>query len=137
MSALFPVEVVTPTGGVVLKREARHLRLPGERGAFGILAGHADLMASLGIGVAEIEDATGQRQSFSIVGGYAQVAEGRVLVLAEASELPEKIDVERAERARDRARRRLDENPEGADSDRARVALARALLRLKLSGRSL
>jgi len=135
MSALFPVEVVTPASGVVLSREARHLRLPGALGSFGILAGHADLMAALGVGEAELEDGGGQVQRFALCNGFAQVHGGRVLVLAEAAELPERIDVERAEAARDRARRRLDEGAGDVDEDRARAALVRALMRLQVAGR--
>jgi F-type H+-transporting ATPase subunit epsilon len=136
MSGSFPVEVVTPAGGVVLSREARHLRLPGVDGHFGILAGHADLMAALGIGVAELDEPAGATLRFTICGGYAQVDGGRVLVLAEAAELPDRIDVARAEAARDRARRRLEAQDAEQDQDRARVALARALLRLRLAGRA-
>lgn len=137
MSAVFPVEVVTPAGGVVLKRDARHLRLPGADGSFGILAGHADLMAALGVGEAELEEGDGTKTLFTVSGGFAQVDAGRVLVLAEASELQGKIDVERARRAHDRAKRLLEERPDGFDEDRARIALARAMLRLKISGRGL
>lgn len=131
-TAGFPVEVVTPAGGVVLSREARHVRLPGLRGSFGVLAGHADLMAALGTGHAVVEEAGGGRVVLALSGGYAQVHEGRLLVLAESAELPERVDAARAAAARDRARSRLDGSRDGLDVERAQAALARALNRLTL-----
>jgi len=125
----FPVEIVTPAGGVVLSRTARHVRLPGLVGSFGVLAGHADLMVALGTGEAVVEE-DGKSTILALSGGYAQVHQGRLLVLAEAAELPERIDAARAEAAAERARRRLAEG--GTDHERAQVALARALNRLRV-----
>ncbi|MDP2359712.1 MAG: ATP synthase F1 subunit epsilon [bacterium] len=128
----FHVEIVTPAGGVVLSREARHVRLPGETGAFGVLAGHANLMAALGTGLAEVEEAQGGKIRLAISGGYAQVQDGRLLVLAESAELPERVDAARAEAARLRALARLEDAQGGMDKDRARAALLRAINRLSL-----
>lgn len=129
----FPVEIVTPAGGVVLSRTARHVRLPGLAGSFGVLAGHANLMVALGTGEAEVEE-DGRRTVLAVSGGYAQVHQGRLLVLAEAAELPERIDAARAEAAAARARQHLAES--GSDLDRAQAALARALNRLRVAGRA-
>ena len=128
----FRVEIVTPTGGVILSREAKHVRLPGESGSFGVLAGHANLMAALGTGVAVVEEDKAVTR-LAMSGGYAHVHQGRLLVLAESAELPERIDAARAEAAADRARKRLENAPD-VDLDRAQAALARALNRLRVAG---
>lgn len=129
----FHVEVVTPAGGIILSREARHVRLPGLHGSFGVLAGHAELMAALGTGLAQVDEAAGGALLLAVSGGYAQVHGGRLLVLAEAAELPERVDLARAEAARERALRRLEEGAPGLDTARAQAALARALNRLTLA----
>lgn len=131
----FPVEIVTPTGGVILSREARHVRLPGETGSFGVLAGHANLMAALGTGDATVEEDSG-KTVLAMSGGYAHMHQGRLLVLAESAELPERIDLARAEAAAERARRRLEGGGDDVNLDRARASLQRALNRLRLAGRS-
>jgi len=134
-SDAFLVEVVTPAGGIVLSREAAHVRLPGLVGAFGVLAGHADMVAALGTGLASVEEKGGATLTLAVSGGYAQVKGGRLLVLAESAELPERVDSTRAEAARDRARARLNQGGE-VDIERAQAALTRALNRLDLLGRA-
>jgi F-type H+-transporting ATPase subunit epsilon len=129
----FRVEVVTPAGGVVLDREASHLQLPGEAGSFGILAAHADLMASLGTGIAELQSG-GETLQFTVSGGFARVTGGNVMVLAESAELADKINLERAEAARVRAEARLKEGGSELDHARAELALAKAINRIKLAG---
>ncbi|MFA7330978.1 MAG: ATP synthase F1 subunit epsilon [Candidatus Delongbacteria bacterium] len=130
----FRVEIVTPAGGVILCREARHVRLPGLTGSFGVLAGHANLMAALGTGLAVVEEEQGTTR-LAMSGGFAQVNQGRLLVLAESAELPERIDAARAKAAAERARRRL-HGGEAVDVERAQAALTRALNRLQLLGGS-
>ncbi len=130
---IFHVEVVTPAGGIVLSREAGHVRLPGLMGSFGVLAGHADMVAALGTGVATVEEKGGVTVRLALSGGYAQVKAGKLLVLAESAELPERVDAARAEAARDRARARLSQGGD-ADVERAQASLARAMNRLELLG---
>ena len=68
-----------------------------------------------------------------VAGGFADVAFDKVLVLAEAAELPEEIDVDRARKARDRAQTRMEaQRQEDLDYTRAKTALQRAILRIKL-----
>jgi F-type H+-transporting ATPase subunit epsilon len=57
----------------------------------------------------------------------------KVILLAEAAERPEEIDVARAQKAKERAEKRLSERSPDVDFDRARIALLRAITRLKLS----
>ncbi len=137
MSAVsFIVEIVTPAGGVVLNREAVHLRVPGEDGYFGILAAHADLMSSLGTGVLELDTESEGRLIAALTGGFLQVREGQVKILAEAAELPERIDIERARSSVERARRRMEESGMDLDMARAEASLKRAINRIRVADRA-
>ncbi len=71
-----------------------------------------------------------------IAGGFAEVRDNTVRIVTEASEPPSDIDVERASRAAERARHRLDSHSaEGGSLDllRAQYALQRAMLRMKVA----
>ncbi len=129
----FALEIVTPTGGVVYERRASHLSVPGEDGSFGILAHHADLMAALGIGRVHVDEEGGQATELALAQGFIQVEEGRVRILAEAAELVDRIDVERARDAEKRARERLEKHESDTDMARAELALKRAINRIALA----
>ena len=69
-------------------------------------------------------------------GGFCEVRNDKVIVLADSAELPGDIDRARAERARDRAEQRLTgRSSEEVDYARAAAALARALIRLQVAAR--
>ena len=73
----------------------------------------------------------------AVTGGFAEVRNDKVVILADAAEQPEEIDRERAERARQRAEQRLSGRSQDAvDFARAAAALARALARLQVSSRA-
>jgi F-type H+-transporting ATPase subunit epsilon len=133
-SDTFTVEIVSPAGGVILSRQANHLRLPGVDGYFGILANHANLVAALGTGHLELDDAS-EHVVASMSGGYVQVKDGKVMILAESAELPSTLDLDRAKSARDRANEHINESGEGYDDVRARAALLRAINRIQLAER--
>ena len=129
----FKLDIVTPQrtafSGVV-----ESLRAPGSAGGFGVLAGHAPMLAALAVGPVIFVQG-GQRQEMAISGGFAEVLRDGVTVLAETAERPEEIDVPRAQAARDRARERLHRQAE-FDAERARAALIRAINRLHIAGAS-
>ena len=129
------LEVATPTR-LVVADTVDEVVLPGSEGYFGVLPGHAALLATLGVGeLMYRKDATQYR--LALTGGFAEVRNDKVIVLAENAERPDEIDRERAQRARDRAERRL-AGREGIDIDfaRAQAALMRALIRLQVAGYS-
>jgi F-type H+-transporting ATPase subunit epsilon len=72
---------------------------------------------------------------YATSGGFVEVHENKVMMLAETAERSDEIDVTRAEVARERARKRLAEKNAGTDFDRARLALFRAMNRLKVADR--
>jgi len=110
--------------------------IPGSQGYFGVLPGHAAFLTTLGIG--ELMYRTGRDEHYlAVANGFAEVRNDKVIVLADTTERPEEIDRARAERARERAERRLAGRvEEEVDYNRALAALARALARLLTAGRN-
>ena len=133
MAHPFDIEVVAADRRL-FTGDADSVIIPGEDGYFGVLAGHAPLVSSLKIGEITIIPPTGEEPIIIAVhGGFAQVNSEKVLILADSAELASEIDIERAEKARQRAEERIMAIGENIDVDRAQVALQRALIRLKVA----
>src|SRR5262245_7624290 len=132
-------ELATPIR-LLVSRDVDEVVAPGTEGYFGVLPGHAPFLTTLGSG--EVSYRSGREESaLAVSGGFAEVTGDHVIILAESAELPEEIDVARAERAKQRAEQRLaGRSPSGhqeeIDYARAAAALARALARLQAAGRS-
>jgi F-type H+-transporting ATPase subunit epsilon len=130
----FQLEIVTPERRVY-SGQVERLQAPGSEGSFGVLVRHAPFLTSLKVGQLAFAEEGGPLIKVAISGGFAEVRGDRVAVLAETAELAQEIDVARAQAARDRAQERLSRRREETiDEARARVALARALNRLKVAG---
>jgi len=134
MAERLTLELATPTRMVVAET-VDEVVVPGSEGYFGVLPGHAPLLATLGIGELTYRIGREERQ-VAVAGGFAEVRNDKVIVLADTAELPHDIDRARAERARDRAEQRLSGRAQDeTDYARAAAALARALTRIQVSGR--
>ena len=136
MADRLSLELATPTR-LVVTAEIDEVVVPGSLGYFGVLPGHAPLLATLGIG--EVSYRVGREEyHVAVAGGFAEVRNDKVIILADVAETPGDIDRARAERARDRAESRLAgrASQEEIDYTRAMCALARALTRLQVAGRS-
>jgi len=105
---------------------------PGVQGELGILPQHAPLITALAVGELRFRQGD-QEQGFAIGGGYLEVLNNRVTVLADSAEQATEIDIARAEAARERAERLLREGPTDP-VDRAVVegALRRSRIRVKV-----
>ena len=104
---------------------------PGVEGQLGILPHHAPLMTMLLPGELVVRKG-GEEFSLVISGGFLEVRPDRIIILADAAERVEEIDVARAEEAKRRAEERLRTQPPEADMARAEAALRRSLARLKV-----
>ena len=126
------LEFVTPERAIA-HEEVDELQLPGEEGYFGVLPGHAPLLAALTTG--EMWYRKGGEKIFAfIAGGFAEVLPDRVTILAPVAERAEDIDAQRAEASMRRAQERLSKGGVSAvDFERARIAMLRALTRLQVS----
>ncbi len=130
MSKPFTLEIVTPERAV-FSGEVVSMSAPGVEGGFGVLAGHRPFMSALEMGLVELRDATGVETSVSIGGGFLEVSENRVIVLADSAELGAEINLDRARASLARAKELLTHPTGGIDLDRARRAARRAEARLR------
>jgi F-type H+-transporting ATPase subunit epsilon len=107
---------------------------PGASGELGILPRHAALMTTLLPGALRIKQGPDE-VDLAIGGGFLEVRDNRVLVLADSAERAEEIDVERAHAAQERARLALAEGRRSNDIFQAEAALRRSQIRLKVARR--
>lgn len=128
------VHIVAPDGEVFQGRASR-FRAPGVEGSFEVLTGHAPLLAAIDVGPLFVTTPEDQRIAFATSGGFVEVLDDEVTVVAETAEPAEEIDVERAKAAEQRAIEALEEEPEEAPMDRetAEQALERARNRLRVA----
>jgi F-type H+-transporting ATPase subunit epsilon len=126
------LEFVTPERAIV-HEDVDEVEIPGEEGYFGVLPGHAPLLAALKTGELWYRKGAERKYAF-IAGGFAEVLPERVAILAQVGERAEEIDVQRAEAAKRRAEEQLSRPPVAdIDFERARIALLKALARLEVS----
>src|SRR4026209_2460612 len=114
-------ELATPTR-MLISADVEEVVAPGTEGYFGVWPGHAPFLTTLGSGevcyktgreehslalsgggAAAAGEGGGGEQCLAVSGGFAEVTGERVIILAETAELPEEIDVARAQRAKQRA----------------------------------
>jgi len=128
------LDVVTPDRSLVHER-VDEVQLPGADGAFGVLPGHAPLLAALQPG--ELWYRKGpEKQFLSIEFGVAEVLPDRVTVMATLAERPEEIDVAKVEAARRDAEQHLRQPGSIEDAERARIAMLAAIMRLRVAERA-
>ena len=125
------LEIVTPDMKV-LSETVDYVGAPGYEGEFGVLANHIPFLSALRIGNLYYKKG-GKTHYVFVSGGFADISDNKVTILAESAEKAEAIDVERALKAKDRAEKRLTQQQEQIAHARAQAALQRALFRLKAS----
>ena len=124
------VEVVTAERSLY-SGEANMVEAPGALGQLGILPKHAALLTTLKSGTLEIRN-DGTEETFFVSGGFLEVSNNRVTVLADTAENAENIDEARAQEARRRAEERLKDVRTNTERAEAQAALDRAINRLRV-----
>ncbi|OGO46075.1 MAG: F0F1 ATP synthase subunit epsilon [Chloroflexi bacterium RBG_16_64_32] len=125
------VDIVSAEGMVYSEEGVDRLIVPGVEGELGVLTLHAPLLTMIQPGVLRIVKGDDEVE-MAITGGFIEVRDNRVTILADAAERAGEIDSARAEEARRRAQRLLEEREADMDRARAEADLARALARLKV-----
>jgi len=128
--ATLSVEIVTGERVVYQDSGVELVSAPGTEGTLGILPNHASLISTLDAGELRIRK-NGQDDHFVVFGGFIQVAYNRVIILADIAERVADIDLERARRAYEQARERLERRESIDDVREARAARERAEVRLR------
>ncbi len=128
------VEIVTGERVVYEEQDVDMVMAPGADGALGILPRHAALFSLLSAGELIVRKGTDE-QELAVFGGFLEVVNNRVMILADTAERIEEIDEERAERARQRAEAALQEATTAVEIEAALASLRRARVRSNLARR--
>jgi len=131
--ATFRLEIVTAER-MIFAGDVSEVVAWGVQGQLGILPHHAPLMTMLQPGDLLIKK-DNEEEYLAISGGFLEVRPDKVIILADAGERAEEIDIARAEAAKRRAEATLKERPSGGDAIAAEAALRRSLARLKVAER--
>ena len=134
------VDIVTPDEHAY-QGPANGVRAPGVEGSFEVRKDHASMISAFGIGPLIVKtqaahkyaDVHDNRIVFATSGGFLEIVDNKVTVLAETVEPASEIDVERAETAEERARRQLEAGVQGEEREVYESALDRARNRLRVA----
>lgn len=135
MAGTFNLQIVTPEREV-FNGPVEMVSLPGLDGSFGVLRGHAPLIAALDAGVVSIFDPDGAESRLAVGGGFFQVANNQAIILADSAEFAHEISVEKAQESFNLAQAHLEGKMDGEfqlQRDQAETSLKRARTRLKVA----
>ncbi len=124
------LEIVTPERRI-FERDVDEVILPGSEGSFGVLPGHAPMLAGLLAGVA-VARGDGKEEIMAISSGYAEVQPSRVIVVAETCEKADEIDVARAEAKVKQIEEEVSHTSE-ADPELLRLRMLKHIARIRAS----
>lgn len=126
----FHVKVVAPER-IFYEGDADFIEFKTTEGEVGIYAKHVPTTSIIAPGVLRVHSTEGVKEA-ALLSGFVEVLQDSVTILAESVEWPEEIDANRAKEAKIRAERRLKDNNNDMDYNRAELALKRAIVRLLL-----
>ena len=127
----FQLQIVTPDG-LLYDGPAQRLITRTAQGNVGILARHSDYVAPLGIGETKIKFSDGTTRIGSSAHGMVSVTDGIVRLVASTFEWADEIDVDRAQRAAEKAREKLARKTNDYELRMAEYKLKRALNRINV-----
>lgn len=131
---MLDVMLVSPSS-VVAEEQAASVILPGELGYLDLRENHTEFLTQMASGLVTLET-SGGKKVFFVSGGYAQVKENKLILLADIAEAADHIDLERARASAKRAEERLANTKDGSiEIDRALASLRRAQDRQAVLGR--
>jgi F-type H+-transporting ATPase subunit epsilon len=126
------VEIVTVERKLLEESGIDEVIAPGVEGQLAVLPKHAAFMTMLAPGELILKKG-GDEIPFAVTGGFFEVLNDKVIVLADAAERAEDIDMERAEQARQRAEQALERRESLEDAAAMQAALSRSMVRLRVA----
>ncbi len=123
--------VITCPDRVFFEGDVKMVEINTTEGQIGVLPQHIPLTSALAPGVCYLHVPEGDPKVCAIHGGFFEILQDKMTILAEVCEWPDEIDVSRAEDAKVRAERRLADKPDGTDIARAILALKRSAARIE------
>ncbi len=133
MAAKFHLQIITPDR-TFFDEEIEMVVLRTVEGDLGILKNHIPLVTPLSVGKVKLIS-NGETREAAIAGGFVHVDREKTVVITDAAEWPEEIDIERANEAKERAENRLKANKNDIDTLRAEIALKKALNRMDVANK--
>jgi F-type H+-transporting ATPase subunit epsilon len=134
MADTFQLEVATPER-LLVQEDVTSAELPGKDGYMGVLPGHAPLLGRLGAGVLTYEEG-GLQKVLAVDGGFIEVFENHVSVLADYAEFAADIQVENARRELDEGKNQLGQAKTAEESEAALALAARAQARIDAASKA-
>ena len=131
MASTFYLEIVTPERRF-FSGEVETVVLKTLEGEIGILKGHAQMVIAVSIGPMRIKK-DGEWLEAVLSEGFAEIKQDKTVILTDAAEWPNEIDINRAKAAKERAEERIQRQKDNIETIRSRAALARAIARLKIT----
>ena len=129
---LFDLKIITPDR-VFYSGKASVLELNTVEGGIGIYKNHIPMTTVLEPGIATITEEGGNKKEAALHTGFMEILGDRITILAEIAEWPDEIDRNRAQEAKIRAERRLQNDKSNINITRAELALHKALVRIELA----
>ena len=129
---LFDLKIITPDR-VLYSGKASFLELITVEGGIGIYKNHIPMTTVLEPGIATITEEGGNKKEAALHTGFMEILGDRITILAEIAEWPDEIDRNRAQEAKIRAERRLQNDKSNINITRAELALHKALVRIELA----
>ena len=129
---LFDLKIITPDR-VFYSGKASFLELNTVEGEIGIYKNHIPMTTVLEPGIATITEEGGNKKEVALHTGFMEILGDRITILAEIAEWPDEIDRNRAQEAKIRAERRLQNDKSNINITRAELALHKALVRIELA----
>jgi F-type H+-transporting ATPase subunit epsilon len=129
---MYKLSIVTPEK-VFYEGDVSSLIVPGSEGYLGVLTDHAPLITATVPGKVMCRDAEGHELAMACSFGFFEVSANHATLLVDSVEFVSDIDLERAQKALDRARQRMANEAGNIDTTRAQRALDRARNRIKVA----
>lgn len=135
MASTFQLSVVAPDRSVVETETASSVVAPGVLGYFGVLGNHVPMVAALRAGVVEYIDGI-DRHYIAIGGGFCEISNGKVTILADSADKADEIVVAQEEQKLELAMRTMRGEDTSMTQDEARAALDQAMAKIKAAKRN-
>lgn len=129
----FYLEIITPEK-LIFKDEVEELIVPTTSGEIGVLPNHVPLLSQISEGELTIRQ-KGRQYSLAISGGFLEVSANKTTILADYAIRSEEIEITKAEEAKKRAQKTMEEKVSERDFAEAEAQLRRSLLELKVAQR--